>query len=286
MTITSSSMLVELNISCWTAAKIDKRVTRKAAEDNNAIDSAGKYEKNLMAGSSLRKELADYAAACRLRHNQLTMPWCDRGPRLLPTSMFFDYKQEFGGRQTYFEDKIARFVREYPVLQTQAQQALGAMFNPEDYPSVEAVRNKFGFNMVFSPVPESGDFRLDMPAQDLAAMRAHYDAAFDSRLADAMREPWDKLHKTISAMTKKLTDVEAAPDGAVTRWHDTFIGNAAELCKMLTHLNLTKDPKLEQARRDLEKAIAGVDIDDVKEDSGVRTDLKDKLNGILKSYEW
>jgi hypothetical protein len=286
MTITSSSMLVELNISCWTAAKIDKRVTRKAAEDNNAIDSAGKYEKNLMAGSSLRKELADYAAACRLRHNQLTMPWCDRGPRLLPTSMFFDYKQEFGGRQTYFEDKIARFVREYPVLQKQAQQALGAMFNPEDYPSVEAVRNKFGFNMVFSPVPESGDFRLDMPAQDLAAMRAHYDAAFDSRLADAMREPWDKLHKTISAMTDKLVKVEAAPDGTVTRWHDTFIGNAAELCKMLTHLNLTKDPKLEQARRDLEKAIAGVDIDDVKEDSGVRTDLKDKLNGILKSYEW
>jgi hypothetical protein len=55
---------------------------------------------------------------------------------------------------------------------------------------------------------------------------------------------------------------------------------------MLTHLNLTKDPSLEQARRDLEKAIAGVDIDDVKEDSGVRTDLKDKLNGILKSYEW
>jgi len=101
-----------------------------------------------------------------------------------------------------------------------------------------------------------------------------------------MREPWDKLHKTISAMTDKLVKVEDAPDGAVTRWHDTFIGNAAELCKMLTHLNLTKDPKLEQARRDLEKAIAGVDIDDVKEDSGVRTDLKDKLNGILKSYEW
>jgi hypothetical protein len=286
MSIASSSMLVELNISVWTGNKVDKTVTRQVTDDNSATTDAGQFRKNLTAGSSLRKELADYAAACRLRHNQLTMPWCDRGPRLLPTSMFFDYKQEFGGRQTYFEDKIARFVREYPVLQKQAQQALGAMFNPEDYPSVEAVRNKFGFNMVFSPVPESGDFRLDMPAQDLAAMRAHYDAAFDSRLADAMREPWDKLHKTISAMTDKLVKVEAAPDGTVTRWHDTFIGNAAELCKMLTHLNLTKDPKLEQARRDLEKAIAGVDIDDVKEDAGVRTDLKDKLNTMLKQYEW
>lgn len=117
-------------------------------------------------------------------------------------------------------------------------------------------------------------------------MRRQYDTAFDSRLAEAMREPWDRLHTTISAMTDKLAKVEAAPDGAVTRWHDTFIGNAVEMCKMLTHLNLTKDPSLEQARRDLEKAIAGLNTDDVKEDPSVRTDLKGKLDAILKQYEW
>ena len=286
MSIASSSMLVELNISVWTANKVDKTVTRQVTDDNSATSDAGQFRKNLTAGSSLRKELADYAASCRLRHNQLTMPWADRGPRLLPTSLFFDYKAEMNGRQTYFEDKQEQFFRDYPRLLADAPKHLGALYDPEDYPSVEEVRSKFGFRLVFTPVPESGDFRLDLPKQELEEMRRQYDAAFDSRLADAMREPWDKLHKTLSGMTKKLSDVEAAPDGTVTRWHDTFIGNAAELCKMLTHLNLTKDPTLEQARRDLEKAIAGVDIDDVKEDPSVRTDLKDKLNGILKSYEW
>lgn len=286
MTISSSSMLVELNISVWTGNKVDKTVTRQVTDDNSATSDAGQFRKNLTAGSSLRKELADYAAACRLRHNQLTMPWADRGPRLLPTSLFFDYKAEMNGRQTYFEDKQEQFFRDYPRLLADAPKHLGALYDPEDYPSVEEVRSKFGFRLVFTPVPESGDFRLDLPKQELEEMRAQYDTAFDSRLAEAMREPWDRLHKTLSGMTKKLSDVEAAPDGTVTRWHDTFIGNAAELCKMLTHLNLTKDPTLEQARRDLEKAIAGVDIDDVKEDPGVRTDLKDKLSGILKSYEW
>ena len=286
MSIASSSMLVELNISVWTANKVDKTVTRQVTDDNSATSDAGQFRKNLTAGSSLRKELADYAASCRLRHNQLTMAWADRGPRLLPTSLFFDYKTEMNGRQTYFEDKQEQFFRDYPRLLADAPKHLGALYDPEDYPSVEEVRSKFGFRLVFTPVPESGDFRLDLPKQELEEMRRQYDAAFDSRLADAMREPWDKLHTTISAMTDKLAKVEAAPDGTVTRWHDTFIGNAAELCKMLTHLNLTKDPTLEQARRGLEKAIAGVDIDDVKEDPSVRTDLKDKLNGILKSYEW
>jgi hypothetical protein len=286
MTIASSSMLVEMNISCWTGQRIDKTVTRQVTDDNSATTDAGQFRKNLMAGTSLRKELADYAAACRLRHNQLTMPWSDRGPRLLPTSLFFDYKSEMNGRQQYFDDKVTQFVRDYPTMQAQAQQALGALYNPDEYPSEEQVRAKFGFRLVFTPVPESGDFRLDLPKQELEEMRRQYDSAFDSRLAEAMREPWDRLHTTISAMTDKLAKVEAAPDGAVTRWHDTFIGNAAELCKMLTHLNLTKDPKLEQARRDLEKAIAGVDIDSVKEDPDVRSDMKAKLDGILKQYEW
>ena len=286
MTISSSSMLVELNISVWTANKVDKTVTRQVTDDNSATMDAGQFRKNLTAGSSLRKELADYAAACRLRHNLLTMPWADRGPRLLPTSLFFDYKSEMNGRHSYFMDKSEAFFRDYPRLLVAAPKHLGAMYNPEDYPSVEEVRSKFGFRLVFTPVPESGDFRLDLPKQELDDMRRQYDDAFDSRLADAMREPWDRLHKTLSAMTKKLADVEDAPDGATTRWHDTFIGNAAELCKMLTHLNLTKDPQLEAARRDLEKAIAGVDIDSVKEDSGVRSDMKTKLDAMLKQYEW
>lgn len=285
MTIASSSMLVELNISCWTGQRIDKTVTRQVTNDNSATADAGQFRKNLMAGTSLRKELADYAASCRLRHNQLTMPWADRGPRLLPTSLFLDYKAEMNGRQAYFEDKVAQFVRDYPAMQAQAQQALGALYDPEDYPSIAEVVTKFGFRMVFSPVPESGDFRLDLPAQELAEMRAQYDAAFDTRLAEAMREPWERMHTVLTAMTDKLAKVEAEPEGK-TRWHDTFIGNAAELCKMLTHLNLTNDPQLEQARRDLEKAIAGVDIDDVKEDPGVRTDLKAKLDAMLKQYEW
>jgi hypothetical protein len=189
------------------------------------------------------------------------------------------------GRQQYFTDKVNQFVRDYPTLQAQAKQALGDLYNPNDYPSPEEVQSKFGFRLVFSPVPESGDFRLDLPKQELDEMRAQYDSAFDTRLAEAMREPWDRLHTTISAMTEKLAKVEGDPD-AKTRWHDTFIGNAAEMCKMLTHLNLTGDPSLEQARRDLERAIAGIGIDDVKEDADVRSDLKSKLDTILKQYEW
>jgi hypothetical protein len=109
-------MLVELNISVWTANKIDKDASRKVADDNHAAADSGHFRKNLMAGSTLRKDIADYAAGCRMWHSTRTMPWADRGPRLLPTSLFFDYKTEANARETYFNNKVSEFLIAYPSL--------------------------------------------------------------------------------------------------------------------------------------------------------------------------
>lgn len=283
MGISSSAMLVELNISVWTANKIDKDASRKVADDNRASSDAGHFRKNLMAGSHLRKEIADYAAGCRLWHNTRTMPWADRGPRLLPTSLFFDYKTEANARQAYFDNKVEEFFNAYPSLVQTAHNYLGDLFDPADYPSVDEVRSKFGFRMVFSPVPDAGDFRLDLPAQELDAMRVQYEAQANERVETAMKDQWGKLHDMVSRMSEKLIEPEGEDK---RRWHDTFITNAQEMCQMLTHLNITKDPSLEAARRGLERAIANVDIEHIKEDADVREDVKEKLDAILKQYDW
>lgn len=283
MSITSSAVLVELNISVWTANKQDKEATSKLTIDSGAADDAAQVRKNLMAGTTLRKQIADYAAGCRLWHNKMTLPWSDKGPRILPTSLFMDYKQELNVRRATFTQMTDEFRVQYPKLLATRAMALGALHNPDDYPPVDEVMGKFGFKTVFSPVPESGDFRLDIPQQELEEMRQSYDAAFDTRLADAVRTPWEQLHKMLSIMSDKLTEGD---EESKRRWHDTFLTNAQEMCAMLTHLNITKDPKLESARRQLEVALIGQDIDDIKENEGTRADLKAKLDTILKGYDW
>ena len=283
MSITSSAVLVEMNISVWTANKLDKGATEKVATDNNAGAQAGQYRKNLMAGTSMRKDIADYAASCRLWHNTRTLAWADKGVRLLPTSLFMDYKAEANVRKATFEQMVGNFVTVYPSLVQTAQNYLGGLFNADDYPSADEVESKFGYRLVVSPVPEAGDFRLDIPSQDLAEIRTQFDQSFNERLADAMREPWDRLHKMLSGMSDKL--VEAMGEDK-KRWHDTFVTNAQGLCSMLTHLNVTQDPKLEAARRALETAMLGADIEELKDDPLVREELKTKLDSILKTYDW
>jgi uncharacterized membrane protein len=87
----------------------------------------------------------------------------------------------------------------------------------------------------------------------------------------------------LGAMSTKLTESD---EDTKKRWHDTFVTNAHEMCAMLTHLNVAKDPKLEAARRQLETAMIGVDIEDIKDDELTRANLKGKLDTILKEYEW
>jgi hypothetical protein len=284
MSITSSSMLVDLNISVWTANKVDKQATATVIEDNHAVRNAARVHKNLMAGTSLRKDIADFAASCYTWHRLRTVPWADRGSRLLPTSLFLDYKAEGNERRAKFVHMVDHFLREYPVIVSQAQGNLGAMHDPNDYPSVDEVAGKFGFRLVFAPVPESGDFRLDVPARELDELKEQYDQSFSNRMAEAMKEPWTRLHDMLQAMSAKLTDIDGVEEKK--RYHETLVTNAQTMCGMLTHLNITKDAALERARQDLERAIFGVDIDDIKESPAIRADVKSKLDAMLKTYEW
>ena len=284
MSITSSSVIVEMNLSVWTANKLDRGATDAVTSGNHAVHNAAQVRKNLMAGTNKRKEIADFAQACRSWHNQRTLPWADRGGRLLPTSLFMDYKEQANVMRNTFDSMVQDFLTQYPALVQTAHNYLGTLFDASDYPPAEEVAGKFGFRLVFSPVPEAADFRIDVPNNDLIEIRQSYEDSFKDRLADAMREPWDRLRDMLMGMSEKLTDIEG--DETKKRWHNTFVTNAQTMCTMLTHLNVTKDPQLEAARRDLETAIFGVDIDGIKDSPAVREDMKSRVDNILKNYEW
>ena len=284
MSISSSALLVELNISVWPASKLDREVTDKVNTDASAVRGASQTKKNLFAGTSLRKDISDFAARVRLYHNKHTLPWADKGERMLPTKLFMEYKQTMNGFEQTFNMMCTNFFVEYPRLVAEAPTNLGTMYKAEDYPDITDVRLKFGFRRAVKPIPESGDFRLDIPAHDLAEMKNDYEKQYSDRLAEAMREPWERLHKTLVGMSEKLTDIEG--DDSKKRYHDTLISNPIELCGLLTKLNVTNDPKLEEARRQLELTMLGADIESIKEDADSRSALKSKVDAILGKFDW
>jgi hypothetical protein len=284
MSIASSAVLVELNISVWPANKVDREMTETVNTNASAVRDASQTRKNLFAGTSLRKDIEKLAARIRLYHNQHTMPWADKGQRLLPTKLFMEYKQTMNNYEAQFKQMCNNFFFEYPRLVNEAQTHLGTMYRATDYPDLTNVREKFGFRMAIDPIPESGDFRLDISAEALEEVRAGYEAKFDERLAEAMRTPWERLHTVLTAMSEKLKDEEGEDNKK--RYHDSLVTNAQDLCGLLDKMNITNDPKLEEARKQLELTMLGADIETIKDSATVRESMKNKVDAILQKFEW
>jgi hypothetical protein len=99
-----------------------------------------------------------------------------------------------------------------------------------------------------------------------------------------VREPWDRLYDELQSLSTKLHDEEGVE--TKKRYHDSLLENPQHLCNLLTKLNITGDPKLEEARRDLERALLGVDMEDIKEYQHIRSDVKSKVDAIIEKFDW
>ncbi|NBS70260.1 hypothetical protein EBT31_15320 [bacterium] len=230
MAINASAVLVELNISVWPASKVDKEATEKTNSDAGAVRDAAQTRKNLFAGTSLRKDIEKFAARVRLYHNQHTLPWADKGERLLPTSLFMDYKRFINEAEFRFGELCDNFFASYPQLLADAPLHLGKLYKADDYPDIDEVKRRFGFRYVFSPLPEAGDFRLDVGNEELQELKQKYAQDYDIRLAEAHQSKtyWAKYFADLGqsdTIRRSHNPVSAALDagsfflyGILLRW--------------------------------------------------------------------
>ncbi|NBS24463.1 MAG: hypothetical protein EBS78_10970 [Altererythrobacter sp.] len=281
--IATSAMLVELSISCWTGRKLDKRVSEEVDAAKNTRVKAGNYHKHLMAGCTALDAVLKYAANVRLWNTRETLPWSDAGPRLITMESFMAYKAKLNEHEETFKRYVDIFLQAYPTMVSAAAFQLGDLFNRDDYPTVDEIAKKFRFAYTFSPVPVAGDFRIDIAEQAKAELVEQYEKQFQSRINNAMRDLWERLHECLTHMSERLANED---DGTRKKFHKTLVSNAAELVALLQRMNIAQDPQLESARRQLADALIGVDSDTLKDVDTVRANVKQRVDTILNTFDW
>ena len=281
--IANSAVLVKLNISVWGASKRNKDLENEVAKGKNADPRAMRMYDNLMVGSVGHKDIQKHAANVRLWHSAMTLPWDDKGYRLCPTSLFIDYKAQHNGKHQEFDRLVKTFENKYATYREVAREYRGDIFNEEDYPLVEQILNKYAWGFVVAPVPASGHLCIDLPEQEMQELRAACDGEVERKIREAVKENERRLRKQLDQISAKCAVQGDADD---KRWHDTFVSNPLELCRMLKHMNVTNDPKLEEARKKLEEIMEGKTKDMFKDQPEVRDEVKKEVDEIIKTYEW
>lgn len=282
--IARAAMLVSLNIGMYSARKQDKTTQAEITEaKGSGSRKAASVYKNLFAECVELDAIGKFLTRVRNEHYRLTLPWDDDGKRMLPTKALIEYRAFMGRAEAELGRLVGVFGDKYDTLVAAAAFQLGALFDRAEYPSRERAMKRFYLDVAMTPLPVSGDFRLDIEAEVQDDLVRDYEKRMDAKVQAANQEAWTRLHKVLSHMSERL---ETNDDGTKKIFHDTTVTNAEQLCDLLTQLNITQDPALEKARASLEAALQGATPKDLRESQGSRTIVKQRVDSILSAFDW
>jgi len=281
-TISSSALRVGLSISMPAMRKQDKRATSQVISQNNARKGAANVSKKLIM-SNAHDDLTKLVAQIRAFHRDSTVPWGDLGDRLISNQALIDYKNNMAQLEDEFWDLAQRTLDEYPqaVAQAQLQQTgLGYMFNENEYPSVEQLRRKFKFSLVFEAVPDVGDFRVDIGSQAAAEMQEQYKQVLEDRISAVRQDLAERLLEPLQRMSKGLDYGEGEKP---TGFRDTLVDNVLAIVDLMRTCNLGNDPRITGIQKQLRQTLTGVTPDGLRRDPHMRARTKRDVDSIIDS---
>jgi hypothetical protein len=278
--IASSAMLGELKISCWTGRKKDKSASASVTSQNYADNGTASVNKKLLGNCDELTAIQKFVANARNIHYSMTMPWSDLGMRLLPTAQYFKYHQQMTELQNEFEGMVDTFCSNYTWEVSRAQARIGSLFRAEDYPTEESIRSKFAFNISYIPLPEAGDFRVDVGNEQKQVLESHYSDYYSKQLGSAMQDVWDRTYKALSNMSERL-DYGGADKKKVFR--DTLVDNVLDMVELLNVCNVAGDSQMSEMARKLDDALRGVTPDGLRNNESFRAETKRAVDAAIKS---
>lgn len=287
--IRNFGMLVSLSTQRWHAKVKDRKAAMDAAGATGADASAFEARKRLLVGADEKlKRVHKAIDAARTDHYRMTLPWSTvgindqgkrAGRRLLPNTLFFDYTKTMGKHKQEMQTALGEFINAYPTLIAIAQQKLGGSFSQNDYPPPASIGRYFDLSFDFDPIPTGGDFENVQLAQ-ADKLAAALNKKTRVMLENAMQDAWSRLYEDIQHAVNVLKNPDAM-------FHYTLVDKLREHASMLSHLNVTKDVRIEAIRKEIESNLCRWDVKEIRNDDALRRRLAEaaaKVFSLMQDY--
>lgn len=281
------SLLVDFNAPTWTARKLDKSTTAEVQHAKQAkAKGAARVNKHLLAGTTELDDIVSFVQKVRNYVTSNTLPWADRGTRLLPTARFLEFDEQMKLYENEFVLKVNEFIQIYPSLITAQAMALGQMFNRAEFPDVKDIARKFDFRVTYMPLPTAGDFRVDVGIAAQEELKTKLNQVYEKRISAAIDEVRERLTESVSHLAEQLTVEYEGSKAKPRRFYESTLETAKNLCAIVPALNITNDPKIEEVRADLERIIGGITADVVRDDLPAREELKREMDDLVARLDF
>ncbi len=284
MDLSRDAMLVGLRISAWSGRLYDREASDHVAAHHDASVSAGRYNKRLLPKAALAP-LNAVMSESRTQHYAQSLPWDDKGSRLLTIENYEHYTQVMDGLRERLIRQRARFIEDYNDYVEQARIDLGKLFRIEDYPSKDQLRDRFSIRYRITPVPDADHFIARLASDDTERVKRDIELHIEEQLHDAVGDLYRRLAEAVERVSERLNEDR---DGKPLVFRDTMISNIRNLVDVVPRLNIFGDQRLARLCEQVKDRIAGVEPDSLRPsgafDPVVRARVKRDADELMEQF--
>jgi len=284
--LATSGILLRAKVKVWTATKQDKEISEEVTTNKKAARNAGKYTKQLFADVPELRVLLNERQAWYNFVQRVTYPW-DGEWGYLPTVRIPAVMAEIKQREVRTLELLENFIAVMPTAISNEAFVQGDMFNRDDYPTPDEVRSKFKVTIQTMDIPV-GDYRVTIADELADDLKRNFEQQTRDILDEINAKQNEQLVKVLQSFSHCCDSETVMEDGEIKvkkrRMYESTLTEALELCNTFSQFNLSNDPKLEEARRELLKVLDGVTIDQLRNSDTKRIVVKEGVDDILSKF--
>lgn len=258
---------------------------RRAVQDKGARDylasqlntDAGAYNvsKKLFTKSEryARVKTALYELSKYVK--QHTSPWLDDGFRALPNQKYLEFTQGVAPLKLNLEQAAADFANHYA---SEVQADIAHLKGRGNYADYDVTAPDIGAEITFVPVPDAGDFRVEVTEADRQRLNDALAEAERSMRADLL----NRMMTPLRHMSERLVEYKGDKG---QRWHQSSVEELYASLSTLESLNVNDDAEVSAsiiAVRGVLKQFAGNEV--LKNSQLARDNAKQQIDDILSKF--
>jgi hypothetical protein len=230
-----------------------KPTTRHNDEEAAKVARSALGDDGIGASTTLFKDkhnplrhLLNEVSAAYAYHKANTLPYIDRGPRLLPVSRYEPYRDAMRQLIGDIETRKASVMQHYDkhVLDDCAYRNATATVlgkagraSPADYPTAYDFGAGISLDFRFAPLPDNSHWLFDVSDEDKEALRAQTTEVYNAALAD-MKARIVKPLEELAAALAVSPGVDATTGQRIGIFRDTKVTNVTEAVARVRDLSM------------------------------------------------
>jgi len=204
----------------------------------------------------------------------VSLPYPEPGTRLIRRDMV----QEFDAQMQRFQIELSELVnvldRHYGELRQTAQQKLGDLYNPADYP--ETLEGLFTIEFDF-PSIQPPDYLRQLNPDVYQRECERVQQRFNEAIQLAEDAFIGELSKLVSHLTERLS---GSDDGKPKVFRNSAIENLADFFARFRQLNVKSNEQLDALVEDAQRIIQGVEPQHLRDNAGLRQQVASELSRV------